>query len=401
METETEIIEFEVGTDQAGRQRDPLRSPRPTGGAVAKHNRRMMLMLLAVVLVACLLLYVGQLVFSFNLESYSPLERQVPYFHPRYLGAFLNWAFNLHLDIQPYLSGQRFGSGYDYVRQFWSIVTMLAASGGLAAAGASYQGVFNNPLASPDLLGVSAGTQMGGVIAFVLMGFGYYGSFTFGLLIGVFTIAMIFLFGKLVDRGNPRIITLLLCGVALTQLYNAVIALITSGVLVFDPADEDSEGLYDKLQPFLQSHFDGRANWLLIVIVLTCGFLLFLMSWRLNALAFGDEEARGMGLNPGRIRHLTLWIATVLTVVVVSQCGPLGFVGLVAPHIARRLVGQNYRWVIPASILVGCAFVAIACFVFQFFGDDDVNSVTTMIGVPYFVKILLDIRRRQRAIVPS
>lgn len=277
---------------------------------------------------------------------------------------------------------------------------MILAAGGLAAAGAAYQAVFNNPLASPDLLGVSTGTEMGSIIAFVWLGFAYYGSFTFGLLIGVFTILLIFVFSNLVDRGRPRVITLLLCGVALTQLYNAVIALIASGVLVLDPASEDSDSLFDKLQPFLQSHFDRHTPFLYGSVLVGIA-LLILMSWRLNALAFGDEEARGMGVNPRFVRMFTLWTATILTVVIVSQCGPLSFVGLIAPHIARRLVGQNYRRVIPASILVGCVFVAAARIVFQFFGDSDINSVTTLVGVPYFISILLKMRRKQRLSAPT
>lgn len=401
MDIETEIIEFEIGKDTTGRKiKKKTEKPKRNVHTEARRFHRVLIALILILAVACVLLFISPLVFSFNFEYSTAYEHQIPFFHPRYLEAFLNWAFNLHLSIQTYLPGQRFYNTYYYVEQFWGIGTMLLAAGGLAAAGASYQAVFNNPLASPDLLGVSAGTETGSIIAFVWLGFGYYGSFTFGLLIGVFTIILIFVFSNLVDKGRPRIITLLLCGVALTQFYNAVMTLILSGVLVLDPADSDSSSYFDKIQVFTQSHFDRHTPFL-YVSVLAGIALLILMSWRLNALAFGDEEARGMGINPRVTRNVTLWTATILTVAIVSQCGPLSFVGLIAPHIARRLVGQNYRRVIPASILVGCVFVAVARVAFQFFGGSDINSITTLVGVPYFIKILLGMRRRQHLRVSS
>lgn len=266
--------------------------------------------------------------------------------------------------------------------------TVLAAlvGGSLAMAGASYQGVFRNPLADPYLLGVSAGAGLGAVLA---LGFGLDLSWgPIGALpAAAFVGALFAVTGSvLVARGSFRDpATLLLAGVAMAALFSATQ---TYALQRLDQtrAREVLSWLFGRL---------ATSGWqpvsLLIPYVVLAGVLLLLHARHLDVLRLGDEEARALGLNPSRSRLVIVAAATLLTAAAVSVSGLIGFVGLVTPHIVRLLVGHSYRVLVPLSALVGAAFLALADIGARTLvapAELPVGVITAFVGAPFFCFVL-------------
>ena len=266
--------------------------------------------------------------------------------------------------------------------------TILAAlvGGALAMAGASYQGVFRNPLADPYLLGVSAGAGLGAVLAIGFgldLAWGPIGALPMAAFIG----AILAVTGSvLVARGSFRDpATLLLAGVAMAALFSATQTYALQR-LDHTRAREVLSWLFGRLathgwQPIL----------LLLPYVLLAGVVLLLHARHLDVLRLGDEEARSLGLKPARSRLLVVAAATLLTAAAVSVSGLIGFVGLVTPHIVRLMVGHSYRILVPLSAIVGAAFLALADIGSRTLiapGELPVGVITAFIGAPFFCFIL-------------
>ena len=271
--------------------------------------------------------------------------------------------------------------------------TVLAAlvGGALAMAGASYQGVFRNPLADPYLLGVSAGAGLGAVLA---LGFGL--DLAWGpvgaLPAAAFLGAILAVTGSvLVARGSFRDpATLLLAGVAMAALFSATQ---TFALQRLDQtrAREVLSWLFGRL---------ATAGWapvtLLIPYVVLAGVVLLLHARHLDVLRLGDDEARALGLHPARSRLVVVLAATLITAAAVSVSGLIAFVGLVTPHIVRILVGHSYRILVPLSFLVGAAFLAfvdIGARTLVAPAELPVGVITAFVGAPFFCYVLW--RRKQ------
>ena len=268
--------------------------------------------------------------------------------------------------------------------------TVLAAlvGGCLAMAGASYQGVFRNPLADPYLLGVSAGAGLGAVLALgfgldLTMGKGPIGALPMAAFVG----ALLAVSGSvLVARGSFRDpATLLLAGVAMAALFSAVQ---TFALQRLDQtrAREVLSWLFGRL---------ATAGWqpilLLLPYVLLAGVVLLLHARHLDVLRLGDDEARALGLHPARSRLVVVAAATLITAAAVSVSGLIAFVGLVTPHAVRLLVGSSYRLIVPLSAVVGATFLALVDIGARTLvapAELPVGVITAFIGAPFFCFIL-------------
>ena len=266
--------------------------------------------------------------------------------------------------------------------------TVLAGlvGGCLAMAGASYQGVFRNPLADPYLLGVSAGAGLGAVLA---LGFGLDLSWgPIGALpMAAFVGALLAVSGSvLVARGSFRDpATLLLAGVAMAALFSAVQ---TFALQRLDQtrAREVLSWLFGRL---------ATAGWqpilLLLPYVVLAGVVLLLHSRHLDVLRLGDDEARSLGLHPARSRLIVVAAATLITAAAVSVSGLIAFVGLVTPHVLRLLVGHSYRMLVPMSFLAGAAFLALVDIGARTLvapAELPVGVITAFVGAPFFCLVL-------------
>ncbi|MGI6578746.1 MAG: FecCD family ABC transporter permease [Saccharofermentanales bacterium] len=235
----------------------------------------------------------------------------------------------------------------------------------LSAAGASYQGVFQNPMASPDILGASAGAGFGAALA-IFLGFKHVNITLSAFAMSLITVALVFRISSYVKGG--KVLGLVLAGIMVSSLFNAGTSFIK---LVADPNNKLPQITY-----WLMGSLSG-AKWgdirFVIFPMLTGLIPLLLLRWRLNVVTMGDEEAKAMGVDAGRIRLAVIISATLVTASAVSVSGVIGWVGLVIPHMMRRIVGSSYRWLMPVSMLGGGIFLLMV---------DNISRNVTTAGIP-------------------
>lgn len=268
-------------------------------------------------------------------------------------------------------------------------VLLVALVGGvLAVAGATYQGVFRNPLADPYLLGSAAGAGLGAtvVIAYVPHGSGPLSTVPVAAFVGALAgVGLAYLLGSLAGRaGGGGAGTLLLAGIAVSSFLTAVQTFIQQAHA------DDLLTVYSWILGQL-----GDASWSQLALALpyaAVSVAVLLGSARaLDVLAVGDEEATTLGLRPQRVRLVVLIAASLATAAAVAVSGLIGFVGLVVPHIVRRLAGGSYRVVVPVSLLGGAAFLVLADLVARTVvapGELPIGVVTAFVGAPFFAALL-------------
>lgn len=255
---------------------------------------------------------------------------------------------------------------------------------GLASAGAAYQGLFRNPMVSPDVLGASAGAGFGAAASLFLglSGVAVTANAFIGGIAAVGTACLI----STRARQNPSL-GMVLAGIMITSLFNSGTSFIK---LVADP---------NNVLPLITFWLMGGIANITIndlfwaaVPILAGMIVLLLIRWKLNLLTMGDDEARSMGVNTGVMRIVVVLCATLITAACVSISGVIGWVGLVIPHFARMVVGYDYKVLMPASMLMGASFLMLV--------DNAARSLVTIeipigiltafIGAPFFLYLILD-----------
>lgn len=279
----------------------------------------------------------------------------------------------------------------------WSIVwqirmprVVLAALVGsiLSIAGASYQGVFRNPLVDPYLLGVAAGAGLGATVVITVNRSGSSNWIIDPLplvafLGGLVAVIVTYLVGSTV-RGERSSISLVLAGVAVTSLATAV------QTFLLQRNSDVVRQVYSWILGRLST-----ATWadvrLVIPYVLLSATVLLMHRRLLDVLRVGDEEATALGVNVGRVRLAVVIAATLGTASVVAVSGLIGFVGIIVPHAVRLVVGTSYRIVLPMSLLVGAAFLIVADIPGRILdnpAETPIGVVTAFLGAPFFLLIL-------------
>lgn len=260
------------------------------------------------------------------------------------------------------------------------ILIVMLVGAALAVSGASYQGMFKNPLTSQDLLGASAGASLGACLAMLwnLDGVGIQiGAFIGGLI----AVGCAVWLNKLVDY-DP-ILGLVLAGILVSTLFQ-------SGMSVVKLLADTDDKLPQITFWLMGSFADVLTKDLVIIIPMTLGFIILMsQSWKLNVLSFGDEEARSLGINTKRTRLLVIIGSTILASSSVAVAGIIGWIGLVVPHLARALVGPNYKTLLPTSIFIGSAFLLIVDDIARLALTIEIpiGILTSFLGVPFFVFI--------------
>lgn len=252
----------------------------------------------------------------------------------------------------------------------------------LSAAGAAYQGVFQNPMAAPDVLGASAGAGFGAALAiYVGLSSMYITLAAFGM--SLLTVALVFWVSR--HAKGERVLGLVLAGIMVSSLFQAGTSFIKFAA---DPTNKLPEITY-----WLMGSLSG-AKWSELGFVIWPMLLglvpLFLLRWRLNVLAMGDDEARAMGVDAGRLRIWLIIAATLVTAASVSVSGMIGWVGLVIPHMVRRICGSDYRWLMPCSMLGGGTFLLIVDNVSRNVTTSGIpiGILTAFIGAPFFLWLI-------------
>ncbi|WP_376781079.1 FecCD family ABC transporter permease [Stutzerimonas nitrititolerans] len=232
------------------------------------------------------------------------------------------------------------------------ILTSLLVGGALAAAGAAYQGMFRNPLVSPDILGVSAGAGLGAVLG-IFLGLPLPWVQLLAFVGGLLAVSLVYLLASRIRRHDP-VLVLVLAGVALGTLLGAGISLLK---ILADPYSQLPSITFWLLGGLNGVSFADLAS---AAPLMLAGLLpLALLRWRINLLSLSDEEAAALGLNVSRIRLLLILSATLMTASAVAITGIIGWIGLVVPHMARLLVGPEFSRLLPASLLLGASFLLL------------------------------------------
>lgn len=252
----------------------------------------------------------------------------------------------------------------------------------LACAGAAYQGTFQNPLVSPDILGASQGAAFGAAVA-ILLGVSSFTTSLFAFGFSLITVLLVLLISTRA-RGNHMMVVVL-AGVMVSSLFQAGVSY---AKLVADPTDELADITY-----WLMGSLTGanmRDIGMVFPIMLIGCATLFTLRWRINILTMGDDEAATMGVNARRTRIVVIIAATLVTAASVCVTGMIGWVGLVIPHLCRMLVGADYRRLIPASMLMGASFLLIVDDVARLAttAEIPIGILTAFVGAPFFLYLI-------------
>ena len=268
------------------------------------------------------------------------------------------------------------------------VAAALAVGAALAAAGAAYQGLFRNPLVSPDILGVSSGAGLGAVLG-IFLALPVFAIQAMAFAGGLAAVATVTLIAAAV-RGRDTVLVLVLAGVVVGALAGAVTSLLK---VLADPYDQ-----LPAITFWLLGSLAGirGADVLAAVPAVAIALLpLGLLRWRINVLAMGDEEARSLGVDAQRLRLFVVGCATLMTAAVVSISGVVGWVGLVIPHIARMIVGPNFAILLPAALMIGAGYMLLVDTLARSLTATEVplGILTAIIGAPVFIWLLARGRR--------
>ena len=252
----------------------------------------------------------------------------------------------------------------------------------LAAAGASYQGVFQNPLAAPDILGASSGAAAGAALA-ILLRLSTFMVTVFAFFASLLVIALVMFIGERV-RGR-KTLGLILAGLMISSLCNAGVSFMK---LAADPNNVLPEIVYWLMGSLAKTRVRD-IPFALVPMILGLA-PLYVFRWRINLLTLSDDEAQSMGLHVRRTRLLVIVASTLVTAAAVSVSGVIGWAGLVIPHLTRRLVGNDYRYLMPASMLFGALFLMIMDDVSRnlFAVEIPLGILTALMGAPFFLWLI-------------
>jgi iron complex transport system permease protein len=268
------------------------------------------------------------------------------------------------------------------------VLAALLVGAALAAAGSAYQGMFRNPLVSPDILGVSTGAALGAVLA-IFLSQNILMTQVFAFAGGLAAVGLVYGVGSRL-RGHDPLLALVLTGVVIGTLLGSAIALLK---YLADP--------YNQLPAItfwlLGSLASIAPKDLLVAAPLALAGLvpMLLLRWRMNLLALPDDEARALGVDTRRLRTLVVACATLMTASVVAISGIIGWIGLLIPHAARLLVGPDFARLLPLAMLMGAAFMLAVDTLCRTLATIEVppGVLTALIGTPFFLWLFALARR--------
>lgn len=254
--------------------------------------------------------------------------------------------------------------------------------GCLAISGAAFQGLFRNPLVSPNLLGVSSGAGFGAALAIII--FNHTGAiYVLAFAFGIVAVILSYLIAR-VYNTTPMIM-LVLGGVIVSSVFSALISLLK---YLADPIDELPAIVFWLMGSLASASYNDLIVAGIPMLIGVIG--LFLFRWRINILSMGDREAHTLGINTNLNKGLVIACATLTTAGAVCVSGVIGWVGLVIPHIGRMLVGNDNRILIPVSFSLGASFLVIVDNFARILTSAEIplGILTAMVGGPFFVYLL-------------
>jgi iron complex transport system permease protein len=291
------------------------------------------------------------------------------------------------------LSGSASGLPQNVETVIWNVRLPRVACGllvgaSLAVAGAVYQGLFRNPLVSPDILGVSAGSSLGAVLGIFLslpvlaiQGMAFAG--------GLASVALVYAIGSAVRRHDP-VLVLVLAGIAVGALLGACISLVKVLADPYNQLPAITFWLLGSLASVTQGDFLSVLPAMIIGLV-----PIILLRWRLNLMTLDDQEARALGIETTRMRLVLIASATLMTAAAVSISGIIGWIGLLVPHVARAFAGPNFSRLLPVALLLGGGYLVGVDTLARSIAPVEVplGILTAAIGAPFFIWLLTTTRQ--------
>ena len=263
------------------------------------------------------------------------------------------------------------------------VIAAILVGASLTIAGVVYQGIFRNPLVSPDILGVSNGACVGAALA-ILIGSGMLGIQAFAFVGGLIAVLLTMNLPRLIQRDST--IVLVLSGIIVSGFMMATLGLLK---YLADPETQLTDIVYWQLGSLTKSNYDNLLILSPIILLTTLG--LFLMRWRINVLSLGDREAKLIGANIRLERGLMVICATLLTASSVCLSGTIGWLGLVIPHLARLFIGDNNVKSLPLAGLIGAIFLLVIDTLARnlYIQEIPLGLLTGFIGAPFFAWVLI------------
>jgi iron complex transport system permease protein len=263
------------------------------------------------------------------------------------------------------------------------ILAAVVVGAALAAAGGAYQALFRNPLVSPDILGVSTGAGLGAVLG-IFLSLPVVGIQLMAFVMGLATVGLVYGIASLV-HGREPLLVLVLAGVVVGALAGAAISLLK---ILADPYDQLPAIVFWLLGSL--SAIRKAEVWAATPLVIAALIPLVVLRWRINVLSLGDEEAKALGVEAGRLRLFVIAAATLMTASVVAISGVIGWLGLVIPHIARMLVGPSFDRLLPTAMLLGASYLLLVDTLARTMAriEMPIGILTAVIGAPFFLWLL-------------
>ncbi len=262
------------------------------------------------------------------------------------------------------------------------IILAAVVGAGLSCAGAAFQGLFSNPLATPDTLGVASGASFGAVLA-LLIGGGLIAVQLSALAFGLLSCFITYSLSR--RNGKNSIVMIVLAGMVISAVFEALVSLLK---YIADPEEELPVITYWLMGSMSRATYNNLIMGVPFILVGT--IVIYALRWRLNILSLNDDEASSLGMNVQIMRIVFIAAASMITASCVSMCGQVGWMGLLVPHIARMIGGNNNRSVIPISAGAG-AFLMIVMDTFArsaTSAEIPISILTAIIGAPVFIILL-------------
>ncbi len=263
------------------------------------------------------------------------------------------------------------------------VIAALLIGSSLASSGAAYQGMFKNPLVSPDILGVSSGASVGAAIA-ILLGKGLFVTQVYAFIFGLIAVCISYVIS--LRSKLSQTISLILTGTMIGSVCTSIVSMIKYAA---DPTDSLPSITFWLMGSLSKIQSQGIIISLVPTIIGMS--ILLLARWKLNILMLEDDEAKSLGVNPKTWKLVIIFASTLLTSSAICLGGLIGWVGLMIPHIARFLFGSNYRYLIPSSIVLGALFLlVIDTFIRTCFQSEVPTGVfTSILGAPFFIFLII------------
>jgi iron complex transport system permease protein len=268
------------------------------------------------------------------------------------------------------------------------VIAAMLVGAALAVAGTAFQGLFRNPLVSPDILGASSGAALGAVVG-IYLSLGIFAIQAIAFIGGLIAVAIVYVIGAMVRSRDP-ILVLVLTGVVVGSLFGAGVGLVK---YLADP--------YNQLQAmtfwlFGSLSATGIADLLPLFGPVALGTaVLVALRWRMNVMSLPEEEARALGVATGPLRIAIVAAATLVTSASVATAGIIGWVGLVVPHLARSLVGPDFARLLPAAAILGGGYLLLIDTLARTMAQVEIplGILTAVIGTPFFIWLLASVQK--------